>query len=46
VFVGTTTYGGKTALRPAIVNWQTQTEDIDLLVNVTRELTRSELRLE
>jgi len=40
VFVGTTTYAGRTALRPAIVNWQTSTRDIDLLVDVTRELTR------
>jgi glutamate/tyrosine decarboxylase-like PLP-dependent enzyme len=38
VFVGTTTYAGKTALRPAIVNWRTDTQDIDLLVDVTREL--------
>jgi glutamate/tyrosine decarboxylase-like PLP-dependent enzyme len=38
VFVGTTTYGGKVALRPAIVNWLTRAEDIDLLVDVTREL--------
>jgi glutamate/tyrosine decarboxylase-like PLP-dependent enzyme len=43
VFVGTTTYAGKTALRPAIVNWQTQAEDIDLLVDVVRQLTRAEL---
>ena len=43
VFVGTTTYAGKTALRPAIVNWQTQKQDIDLLVEVTRELIHSEL---
>jgi glutamate/tyrosine decarboxylase-like PLP-dependent enzyme len=39
VFAGSTTYAGKVALRPAIVNWLTQTEDIDLLVDVTRELT-------
>ncbi len=39
VFVGSTTYDGKTALRPAIVNWQTQRSDIDQLVKVTRELT-------
>ena len=44
VFVGTTTYAGNTALRPAIVNWQTQTEDVDLLVSVTRELIHSEPR--
>ncbi|HUO72587.1 MAG TPA: pyridoxal-dependent decarboxylase [Solirubrobacteraceae bacterium] len=39
VFVGNTTYAGKVALRPAIVNWLTQTEDVDLLVDVARELT-------
>jgi glutamate/tyrosine decarboxylase-like PLP-dependent enzyme len=38
VFAGTTTYGGKVALRPAIVNWQTEGEDVDLLVDVVREL--------
>lgn len=43
VFVGTTTYGGKTALRPAIVNWRTETEDIDLLVDVTREIVHAQL---
>ncbi len=43
VFVGTTTYAGKTALRPAIVNWQTQRYDIDLLVEVIRELIHSTL---
>jgi glutamate/tyrosine decarboxylase-like PLP-dependent enzyme len=41
VFVGTTTYAGKTALRPAIVNWQTETGDIEPLVAVIRELIRS-----
>ena len=45
VFVGTTTYAGKIALRPAIVNWQTQVEDIDLLVDVTRQITRAEAAL-
>ena len=39
VFAGNTTYAGKVALRPAIVNWLTQPEDVDLLVDVTRELT-------
>jgi glutamate/tyrosine decarboxylase-like PLP-dependent enzyme len=43
VFVGTTTYAGKIALRPAIVNWQTEVGDIDLLVDVTRELTKTDL---
>jgi glutamate/tyrosine decarboxylase-like PLP-dependent enzyme len=45
VFVGTNTYAGKTALRPAIVNWRTDTHDVDLLVDVTRELTQAELAL-
>jgi glutamate/tyrosine decarboxylase-like PLP-dependent enzyme len=43
VFVGTTTYAGKTALRPAMVNWQTQSSDIELFVEVTRELTQTVL---
>ncbi|MFI7679971.1 pyridoxal phosphate-dependent decarboxylase family protein [Actinophytocola sp. NPDC049390] len=38
VYVGTTVYKGMTALRPAIVNWRTTEEDIDLLVTVVREL--------
>ena len=43
VFVGTTTYAGKTALRPAIVNWRTNVPDVELIVDVTRELTHAEL---
>lgn len=38
VFVGTTTYAGKVALRPAIANWRTREEDVDLLVETVREL--------
>jgi glutamate/tyrosine decarboxylase-like PLP-dependent enzyme len=38
VFFGTTTYGGRVAFRPAIVNWRTREEDIDLVVDVTREV--------
>lgn len=38
VFAGTTRYGGKVALRPAIVNWRSQPEDVDLLVDVLLEL--------
>ena len=38
VYVGTTTYLGKVAFRPAIVNWRTREEDVDLLVDVIREL--------
>jgi glutamate/tyrosine decarboxylase-like PLP-dependent enzyme len=41
VFAGTTVYDGKVALRPAIVNWRTTEADIDLLVDVVRELGRS-----
>ena len=38
VFCGTTVYGGRVALRPAIVNWRTTEADVDLLVDVVREL--------
>ena len=38
VFAGTTDYGGKIALRPAIVNWRTRREDVELFVEVVREL--------
>lgn len=38
VYAGTTTYSGKVALRPAIVNWLTTEREIDLLVEIVREL--------
>ena len=38
VYVGTTVYDGKVAFRPAIVNWRTRNEDVDLIVDVVREL--------
>ena len=38
VYVGTTRYAGRVAFRPAIVNWRTREEDVDLLVEVIREL--------
>jgi hypothetical protein len=38
VFAGTTTYDGKVAFRPAIVNWRTREEDVELLVDVLLEL--------
>jgi glutamate/tyrosine decarboxylase-like PLP-dependent enzyme len=38
VYVGTTRYEGRVAFRPAIVNWRTREEDVDLLVEVVREL--------
>jgi glutamate/tyrosine decarboxylase-like PLP-dependent enzyme len=38
VFFGTTEYEGKVAFRPAPVNWRNRTEDVDLIVDVVREL--------
>jgi glutamate/tyrosine decarboxylase-like PLP-dependent enzyme len=38
VFVGSTTYAGRTALRPAIVNWRTGPADVEALIDVTQEL--------
>jgi len=38
VFAGTTVYGGRVALRPAIVNWRTTQHDVDLFVDVVLEL--------
>ena len=38
VAFGTTTYGGVVALRPAITNWRIREQDVDLAVDVTREL--------
>jgi glutamate/tyrosine decarboxylase-like PLP-dependent enzyme len=38
VYAGTTLYRGKTALRPAIVNWRTTEPDIDLFFSVVRQL--------
>ncbi|MGH2822663.1 MAG: pyridoxal phosphate-dependent decarboxylase family protein [Thermoleophilaceae bacterium] len=43
VFAGTTLFEGKVALRPAIVNWQTREEDVDLLVDVLIELGEREV---
>jgi glutamate/tyrosine decarboxylase-like PLP-dependent enzyme len=40
VFAGTTNFEGKVAFRPAIVNWRTGPEDVDLLVEVLLELSR------
>ena len=44
VYYGMTVYDGKAAFRPAIVNWRTTERDIDLLVDVTRELAARELQ--
>ena len=37
VYLGTTRYGDRVAFRPAVVNWRTREEDVDLLVDVIRE---------
>jgi glutamate/tyrosine decarboxylase-like PLP-dependent enzyme len=41
VYVGTTVYRNRVALRPAIVNWRTTQRDIELLVDVVHELATS-----
>jgi len=38
VYAGTTVYAGRVALRPAISNWRTTAADLDLFVDVVREL--------
>jgi len=38
IYVGTTTYEGRAAFRPALVNWRSSEEDVDLIVDVIREL--------
>jgi glutamate/tyrosine decarboxylase-like PLP-dependent enzyme len=38
VYFGTTLYGGKVAFRPAVVNWRTREEDVDLIVSTVLEL--------
>jgi glutamate/tyrosine decarboxylase-like PLP-dependent enzyme len=43
VFAGTTNYAGRVAFRPAIVNWRTREEDVDLLVDVLGELLEVQL---
>jgi glutamate/tyrosine decarboxylase-like PLP-dependent enzyme len=38
VYLGTTRYRGLVAFRPAIVNWRTTEADVELIVDVVREL--------
>jgi glutamate/tyrosine decarboxylase-like PLP-dependent enzyme len=38
VYFGTTVYGDRVAFRPAISNWRTTEADVDLIVEVTKEL--------
>jgi glutamate/tyrosine decarboxylase-like PLP-dependent enzyme len=46
VSAGTTLFEGRVAFRPAIVNWQTRAEDVDLLVDVLLELGERLLEIE
>jgi hypothetical protein len=38
VFFGATSYGGRTAFRPAMVNWRTRPSDVELVPQVVREI--------
>jgi glutamate/tyrosine decarboxylase-like PLP-dependent enzyme len=38
VYAGTTLYGGRVALRPAMTNWRTSERDVDFFIDVVREL--------
>ncbi len=38
VYFGTTRYGERVAFRPAISNWRTTETDVDLIVEITKEL--------
>jgi glutamate/tyrosine decarboxylase-like PLP-dependent enzyme len=42
VYMGTTRYRGMTVFRPAIVNWRTTERDVELIVDVVRELGERE----
>jgi glutamate/tyrosine decarboxylase-like PLP-dependent enzyme len=44
VFAGTTKFEGHVAFRPAISNWRTREADLDLLVDVLKELGASAVR--
>jgi glutamate/tyrosine decarboxylase-like PLP-dependent enzyme len=38
IYMGTTRYRGMTVFRPAIVNWRTTEADVDLILEVVREI--------
>jgi glutamate/tyrosine decarboxylase-like PLP-dependent enzyme len=38
IYFGTTVHAGKVAFRPAVVNWRTRAEDVDLIVPTVLEL--------
>ena len=41
IYMGTTKYGDKGAFRPAIVNWRTRHEDVKLIIDVVREISKT-----
>lgn len=43
VFFGTTSYRGKVAFRPAIVNWRTTERDVDFMLDVLLELAAARI---
>jgi glutamate/tyrosine decarboxylase-like PLP-dependent enzyme len=43
VYVGTTRYEGRVAFRPAIVNWRTTADDVELIADAVVELGQREL---
>ena len=43
IYMGTTRYRGMTVFRPAIVNWRTTESDVDLIVDVVREIGEREI---
>ena len=38
IYAGTTRWAGKTAFRPAFVNWRTRNDDVDLILETLRDL--------
>ncbi|HEY6957576.1 MAG TPA: pyridoxal-dependent decarboxylase [Candidatus Limnocylindria bacterium] len=38
IYMGTTRYRGMTVFRPAIVNWRTEETDVDLILEVVRDI--------
>ena len=38
IYVGSTIFRGKAALRPAIANWRTRCEDVEMILTVARDL--------
>jgi len=44
VYAGTTRYGGRVAHRPAFSNWRTRPADVDLYVDLVRELGAAAVR--